>query len=157
EAWPLLAEAYARTRQPAKANEVLAEMAAALKKREPGDDTSDAKKRSYAYHAGIYWQAVAKVADVEKRKLDALTAYQTAMAVRVKGSPMPDELNNNTQRLWKELGGTDQGWRAFQARLDSKSKFESAEVATWDTKNTVLPEFDLTDLDGRKWTLADLK
>ncbi|HEX3186319.1 MAG TPA: redoxin family protein [Pyrinomonadaceae bacterium] len=157
EAWPLLAEAYARTRQPAKANEVLAEMAAALKKREPGEDASDSNKRSYAYHAGIYWVAVAKVADVEKRKLDALTAYQTAMAVRVKGSPIPDELNNDTQRLWKELGGTDQGWRAFQARLDSKSKFESAEVATWDTKNTVLPEFDLTDLDGRKWTLADLK
>jgi thiol-disulfide isomerase/thioredoxin len=157
EAWPLLAEAYARMKQPAKANEVLVEMAAALKKREPGENDSDSKKRSYAYNAGIYWEAVAKVADVEKRKLDALTAYQTAMAVRIKGSETPDELNNNTQRLWKELGGTDQGWRAFQARLDAKRKFESAEVATWDTKNTVLPEFDLTDLDGRKWKLADLK
>ena len=157
ESWPLLAEAYARTKQPAKANEVLAEMAAALKKKEPGENASDTKKRAYAYNAGIYWEAVAKVAEAEKRKLDALTAYQTAIAVRLKGSPVPDDLNNSTQRLWKELGGTDQGWRAFMARVDAKSKPESAEVATWNTKNTALPEFDLTDLDGGKWSLADLK
>jgi thiol-disulfide isomerase/thioredoxin len=62
------------------------------------------------------------------------------------------------QRLWKELGGTDQGWKAYLARNDvSKTKVASAELATWDSKNTVLPEFDLTDLEGRKWSLADLK
>ena len=157
EAWPLLAEAYARTKQPAKANEVLGEMAAALKKKEPGENASDSKKRAYAYYASIYWQAVAKVAEADKRKLDALTAYQTAIAVRLKGSPPPDELNNTAKRLWKELGGTDQGWSAFMARVDAKSQPESAEVATWNTKNTALPEFDLTDLDGGKWSLADLK
>ncbi len=55
------------------------------------------------------------------------------------------------------MGGTDQGWRAYLARVDSKSKFESAEIATWDSKNTALAAFDLTDLTGRKWSLADLK
>ena len=155
QAWPLMAETYARTNQPAKATAVLAEMARALKEKEPGENATDSKKKAYAYNAGIYWEAVAKVAEADKRKLDALTAYQTAMAVRGKSSP--DELNKTVQRLWKDLGGTDQGWRAFMARVDSKNKFESAEEATWDTKNTVLPEFDLTDLDGRKWTLADLK
>ena len=155
--WPLLAEAYARTKQPAKANEVLAEMSEALKKKEPGENASDAKKRGYAYNAGIYWEAVAKVAEHENRKLDALTAYQTSISVRLKGSPVPDELNKNTQRLWKELGGTDQGWRAFLARVDAKGKPESAEMATWNTKNTAMPEFDLTDLDGGKWSAANLK
>src|SRR5262249_53316085 len=64
-----------------------------------------------------------------------------------------------TQRLWKELGGTDQGWRAYLARVDSKSggKPASAEVSTWNTKNFPMVEFDLTDLEGRKWSLADLK
>jgi thiol-disulfide isomerase/thioredoxin len=157
QSWPLLAEAYARIRQPAKANEVLAEMAEALKKKEPGENASDAKKRAYSYNAGIYWEAVARVAEFDNRKLDALTAYQTSIAVRLKGSPLPDELNNNTQRLWKELGGTDAGWRAFMARVDAKARAESAEVATWNTKNTALPEFDLMDLDGGKWSLADLK
>jgi thiol-disulfide isomerase/thioredoxin len=157
----LLAEAYARTKQPAKANEVLAEMAEALKKKEPGENASDARKRSYAYNSGIYWQAVAKVAEAEQRKLDALMAYQTAAALRPKSAAPSaggkDQLMENTQRLWKELGGTDQGWRAYLARVDSKSKPEAAEVATWDTKNTALAAFDLMDLEGRKWSLADLK
>ena len=42
-------------------------------------------------------------------------------------------------------------------RIDSKSKPESAELATWNTKNKPMAEFDLTDLEGRKWSLADLK
>jgi len=157
QAWPLLAEAYARTKQPVKANQVLVEMAASLKKKEPGENATDAKKRSYTYNAGIYWETVAKVAEAEQRKLDALTAYQTALAVRSRGSAQPDELRDNTQRLWKELGGTDQGWSAYLARVDSKSKPEAAEVATWNSKNTAMADFDLTDLEGRKWTLADLK
>ena len=158
QTWPLMAEAYARTKQPAKAGEVLAEMAEALKKKEPGEKATDARKRAYAYNATVYWQAVGKVAEAEQRKLDALTAYQTALSVRLNNpSTGKDELRDNTQRLWKELGGTDQGWRAYLARVDAKSKPASAEVATWDTKNTAMAEFDLMDLDGRKWSLADLK
>jgi thiol-disulfide isomerase/thioredoxin len=157
QSWPVLAEAYARTKQPAKASALLAEMGEALTKREPGENATDIKKRGYAYYAGIYWETVAKVAEADGRKLDALTAYQTAVSVRLKGMPVPDEVNENTKRLWKELGGTDQGWRAYLARVDSKIKPESAEIASWNTKNSAMAEFDLTDLDGRKWSLADLK
>ena len=157
--WPILAEAYARIKQPDKAAAVLAEMAGALKKKEPGEKATDQQKRSYAYNAGVYWRAVAKVAEAEQRKLDALAAYQTALSVRrsTPAAGSKDELMESTQRLWKELGGTDQGWRAYLARADAKSKPETAEVATWDTKNTALASFDLTDLEGKKWTPADLK
>ena len=159
--WPLLAEAYARTKQPAKAGEVLAEMAVDLKKKEPGEKATDNWKRTYAYNATIYWQAVAKVAEAEQRKVDALMAYQAALFERPKSSVpsagSKDELSDNAQRLWKELGGTAQGWRAYLRRIDSKSKPESAELATWDTKNKAMAEFDLMDLEGRKWSLADLK
>jgi thiol-disulfide isomerase/thioredoxin len=159
QSWPILAEAYARTKQPAKAAATLAEMAAALKKKEPGEKATDQQKRSYYYNAGLYWQTVAKVAEAEQRKLDALTAYQTVLSVR-RSTPRAgskDEVMENTQRLWKELGGTDQGWRAYLARVEAKGKPETAEVATWDTKNTALAAFDLVDLEGRKWSLADLK
>jgi thiol-disulfide isomerase/thioredoxin/tetratricopeptide (TPR) repeat protein len=161
QTWPLLAQAYARLKQTAKAKEVLAEMAEALKKKEPGEKASDNRKRSYTTSAVAYWQTVAKVAEAEQHKLDALTAYQTALSLSPKSpassAGSKDDLTENTQRLWKELGGTDQGWRAYLARVDSKSRPESAEVVTWDTKNKALPEFDLTDLEGRKWSLADLK
>jgi thiol-disulfide isomerase/thioredoxin len=87
-----------------------------------------------------------------------MTAYQTALAFRTYKQTGKDELSDNAQRLWKELGGTDQGWEAYLARTEaSKSKVATAEVATWDTKNTDMAAFDLTDLQGRKWSLADLK
>jgi thiol-disulfide isomerase/thioredoxin len=156
DGWPLLAEVYARIKQPEKAQAVLAQLAefTAPKKTPETDD----QKRSAAYNQTVYWQAVGKVADIEQRKLDALTAYQTALSFRIGSGGKEDELSNNAQRLWKELGGTDQGWKAFLARNESsKSKLSSAEAATWDSKNTALAEFELTDLEGRKWSHTDLK
>jgi thiol-disulfide isomerase/thioredoxin len=157
ESWPIMAEAYARLKQPDKAREVLAQLADIANKKLP-EPASDAQTRGAAYNQSVYWQAVGKVAEAELRKLDALTAYQTALVLRPNPPAAKDELNTNTQRLWKELGGTDQGWSAYLARTEAaKSKVGSAEVATWDTKNTLLPEFELSDLDGRKWSLTDLK
>ena len=158
QTWPLLAEAYARTKQTENAREVLSQMTADLKQQKP----TLKKKTVYANYQSAYWQATAKVAEAEQRKLDALMAYQTALAIRPKSAApkswKPDELSDNTQRLWKELGGTDQGWQAYLASTEiSRGKPEEAETLTWDAKSAVLPEFDLTDLQGRKWTLANLK
>ena len=154
EAWPMLADAYARLKQPDKAREVLAQLAGILQKLQ----TNDTQKRVFAYEQTVYWQATAKVAEAEQRKLDALTAYQTALTFRMMKPANKDELSDNTQRLWKELGGTEQGWQAYLARSEgAKNKLGTAETATWDTKNSALPAFDLTDLQGRKWSLADLK
>lgn len=156
DAWPLMAEAYARTKKFEKAREVLAQLAEIANEKSVGP-VSDARKRSNAYYQSIYWQAVGKVAELEQRKLDALMAYQTALNFRP-NVPVKDELSEDAQRLWKELGGTDEGSRAYLARTEAtKGKVGSAEVATWDKKNTALPEFELTDLEGRKWSGADLK
>ncbi len=162
QSWPLLAEAYARLKQPDKAREMLAQMSEALKAQKPNDKAKDSLKMGYASYQATYWQTTAKVAEIEQRKLDALMAYQTALAFRPKAAaPKPgkkDELSDNAQRLWKELGGTEQGWQAYLARNEaSKNMTEVAAAAAWDAKNTPLPDFDLTDLQGRKWKLADLK
>ena len=157
ESWPLLAEAYARLKQPDKAREVLAKLAALSATNKQLNDT---QKRAFAHYQAVYWQAAGKVAEAEQRKLDALMAYQTALTFRptAPASGKKDEWNENAQRLWKELGGTDQGWSAYLARNEvSKSKVGSAEVAVWDSKNIALPDFELSDLQGRKWTPADLK
>ena len=156
DGWPILAEAYARLKQPEKAQAVLAQLADLATPKKPAE--SDAQKRNAAYTQTVYWRTVGKIAEVQQRKLDALTAYQTALSFQLSPAGKDDELTGNTQRLWKELGGTDQGWKAYLARNDaSKSKLATAEPAAWDSKNTALAEFDLTDLEGRKWTPADLK
>ncbi len=158
EGWPLLAEAYARLKQPEKAQAMLAQLADLALPKKPAESLDDRQKRSAAYSQTLYWQVVGKVAEAQQRKLDAMTAYQTALSFRLGPVGKEDELTDNTQRLWKELGGTDQGWKAFLARNDaSKSKLAAAEPAAWDNKNKALAEFDLMDLAGRKWTPADLK
>ncbi|HEU4508921.1 MAG TPA: redoxin family protein [Pyrinomonadaceae bacterium] len=159
ESWPSLAEAYARLKQPEKAREVLVKI---FQLSSSNKQLNDTQKRAYAYDQTVYWRTVGKVAEVEQRKLDALMAYQTALTFRLAapttGPGKKDELSESAQRLWKELGGTDQGWNAYLARnVVDKSKVGSAEVATWDSKNITLPEFELSDLQGRKWSTADLK
>jgi thiol-disulfide isomerase/thioredoxin len=160
--WPILAEAYAKLKRPEKAREALAQMSEALKKERPDEKAKQSAKMSYAYNQVTYWQTAAKVAEAENRKLDAMTSYQTALSFRPKsGAPKQgkkDELADNAQRLWKELGGTDEGWSAYLARNEaSKSSTEVAEAATWDSKSQALPDFALTDLQGKSWKLADLK
>ena len=164
DTWPLLAEVYARLKQPDKAREVLAQLADLVKPKE--SSKTDSQRRTYAYDQTTYWHAVGKVAEIEQRKLDALTAYQIVLLFRDRPSTpksgkkddKKDELIETTERLWKELGGTDQGWSAYLARIDvPKNKLESAEIVSWDTKNTDLAAFELTDLQGKNWSLADLK
>jgi len=156
DSWPLMAEAYARTKKFDKAREVLAQLANIANEKKTDEQSSDAQKRAVAYYQSVYWQAVGKVAQFEGRKVDALMAYQTSIILSP-NSPSK-EFNDNVQLLWKELGGTDQGWQAYLARTGAtKSRLGTAAVTTWDKKNTLLPEFELTDLDGRKWSLADLK
>ena len=156
ESWPLLIEAYAELKQPDKAREVLAQMVDSLKKLKPADDAKAGEKTWYAAHQIAYWQAVGKLADTENRKLDALASYQTALSFRAKTPKVKDDLKENIDRLWKELGGTEEGRNALLSRNDVKKAAEATEES-WDTVNKPLADFALTDLQGKKWLLADLK
>src|SRR5262245_14406008 len=60
--WPMLAEAYAKLKQPEKAREALALMSEALKKEKPGDKEKQGMKMSYANKQVTYLQTTAKVA-----------------------------------------------------------------------------------------------
>lgn len=160
--WPVLAEAHAKLKQPEKAREVLSAMVAALKAEKPDEKAKSSAKSSYTSHQVTYWETVGKVSEAESRKLDALTAYQTAMAFRPKkaataGEEKKDELADNARRLWKELGGTDDGWQAYLARNEASRSASEATESTWDTRNQTLPDFTLADLQGKTWKLADLK
>lgn len=161
-AWPLLAETYAKLRQPGKAREMLAEIAEAVKKDKPDDKAGASARSRYQGQIGLYWETVAKVAEIENRKLDRLMALQTALSFRPKiyapGPGKKDELADQAAALWKELGGTDEGWQAYLARNEAtKPSLEIAEATGWSEKTQALPEFSLTDLSGKKWQLADLK
>jgi thiol-disulfide isomerase/thioredoxin len=161
--YSVLVDAYLKLQQPAKAREVLAQMAAALAKERPAESAKNREKIDYAEHQSTYWERMAKLAEAESRKLDALMCYQNALAFRPRRDEKakqdkPDELADRTQQLWKELGGTEEGWRAWLARSEaSKAAIETASMTPWEKQDKPLPDFALADLQGRVWKLADLK
>jgi len=160
--WPMLAEAYLKSSQPGKAREVISQMVAALAKEKPAASAKNEEKLTYANNQTSYWKWNGRLAETERRKLDALTSYQTALSFRPKNDKKKaddkDELAEDAQRLWKELGGTDEGWQAYLSRNETaKSATEVANAEMWNPKSQALPDFALTDMQGKLWKLADLK
>jgi hypothetical protein len=158
----VLAEAYARLRQFEKARETLAQMAEALNIGKMNEKGNQPVKSGDVYHRMRYWQAIATVAESESRKRDVLTAYLTALSHRAKSDlPAPsgmDELTDHARRLWKEVGGSEEGWQAYLASNEiSRGATEIVSGGTWNSPNTVLPDFTLADLTGKKWQFSDLK
>ena len=104
------------------------------------------------------WKVKAKWAEVNGRKLDAMFLYRAAIDSRPKGYQTPpgdvDEVQESYARLWKDLGGSDDGRQAW---LTGVANAEVANDARWEKAKKDLPEWVLTDLQGKTWKLVDFK
>jgi thiol-disulfide isomerase/thioredoxin len=100
------------------------------------------------------WEQRAALAAAEGHTLDASAMLLTASAL----APKRKELAEKAQALWRQAGGTPESWALLTA---AQAKPAGATVATeqsgWEKVSTVLKPFDLGALDGRRWTLDDLK
>jgi thiol-disulfide isomerase/thioredoxin len=140
EAAHILLDCYAVTKQPLKAKEVLADLASIDSSKQP-----------------MNWEMLslrAQVAEIEGRKLDALMMYRRALDERGPSPPRigPDKLVDNFQRLWKQMGGTQEG---LGLPAEKKKIAESTE-SRWVRSKSTLPPFSLKDFEGRSWSLAKL-
>jgi thiol-disulfide isomerase/thioredoxin len=152
----ILTDAYLKMHQPEKAREILYQAETLLgeyKAERPATEGG-----MLAYLEGTYWEMMARVAEAQGRKLDALACYQNALA---HPHPHPgadkkeDDPAKAARALWRSLGGTEEGWQAWIApRAPSTA---SAGEANWTKLAKPLQEFALADLSGRTWRLADLK
>lgn len=156
EAWPVLINIYLALKQPDKSREVISLMTDSLNKLTSSEKSNNDEKILYSWQQSTYWAAVGKIAEFENRKLDALMSYQTAMSLRPKAPKKDDEIKNSFDRVWKELGGTSEGLTALSKSKDS-NKNTANTASSWNEKNDPLVDFDLTDLQGKKWKRADLK
>ena len=97
----------------------------------------------------------AQAAEVLGRKLDALVTYRAALYLRPPGPTPRDggKLQENIDRLWKELGGTPAAWSLFAA----KTKPTEVSDSRWERPRNPLPMFSLSDLEGKTWKLASLE
>jgi thiol-disulfide isomerase/thioredoxin len=137
----MLLECYVATKQTAKAHDFDAELAKV-------DQSKSGNKTTLLYLRGL-------IAELEGRKLDALLLYRASVQARTRKIPvgMDDPTSEAADRLWKELGGTAVGL----ALLTEKPKIVEVSDSRWERPKNPLPDFTVTDIEGKPVKLADFR
>jgi thiol-disulfide isomerase/thioredoxin len=104
------------------------------------------------------WKIKAKWAELNGHKLDALLMYRASLDARrpgfkIRGKEI-DQSKEGYARLWKELGGTDDGRQAW---LTAVAGAKVAAEGGWTKASKDLPAWELSDLNGKLWKLSELK
>lgn len=105
-----------------------------------------------------YWLNRARLALIEKHAQDALTYYQMAFVTRTSepkayGGRVDDELSDEARALWKQQGGSEAAY-AFWSHPAAAA--EAAKEGRWEKATKKIPDFELSDLNGKIWRLKDL-
>lgn len=106
-----------------------------------------------------YWQDRGLLAVMEGHKADALAYYRLALesrpeAEKMRGGVLHDKLADEAHALWKEMGGSESAWAAWNPTGPKATA--NADAARWEKPKQALPAFTLSDLSGKTWKLADL-
>jgi peroxiredoxin len=107
-----------------------------------------------------YFIYSAQLAQAEEKNADALAFYQ-----RVVGNPyFRREYNryvNETRALWKQMGGSDEGWVLFSAVPELPAGVpkghRGVSFPPWIVLDFKLPELNAPGSDSRTWTLKDFE
>jgi peroxiredoxin len=102
-----------------------------------------------------YLLDAAHVAGAQGHKPDALLYYSEAF----RESPDDSSAETHARQLWKELGGTEEGfnaWTSTIARIDRTAPPTNQDRSPWTPMNKPLTAFHGADTNGRVWTIEDL-
>jgi beta-lactamase regulating signal transducer with metallopeptidase domain/predicted Zn-dependent protease len=159
QGWSTLAEAYVGMKQFDKARATLDQMKAYLAKQDTASGVN--------YLATEVQFLQGRLAEAENRKAEALSLYQSVLRERAKGdwlvSITPGGQPENpvmvrAAKLWQELSRPEPAWQSFVAGLQTiRSEQQKKNAAKWQSVETPLPNFRLTDAQGKTWQLSDLK
>jgi thiol-disulfide isomerase/thioredoxin len=121
------------------------------------NDLADLKPETPKQHTSLL-AVKGKWAELNGRKLDALLLYREVLDGRPPDFKPPrderDEIPERYDRLWKELGGTEEG----RAILAKKAKTtEVASASGWEKPTKDMPAWELPDLKGKTWKLSSLQ
>jgi thiol-disulfide isomerase/thioredoxin len=140
--------------------EILVDAARVLQKPEIAKAAMEklsAEKPDNKYFVVHVWEIKGKWAELNGKKLDALLMYRASLDSRVVGYKVrgkKDDAKEGYDRLWKELGGTDSGADAW---LVAVAGAKTDADGGWERVGKDLPDAKLVDLNGKTWTLSDLK
>ena len=160
EGGPLTIDSYLRRRMFSEARQVLHDMGSRLQESQPAPDATDQAKKGFTHKRSLLWEMRGRLAEAEGRKPDAAVSYLTAAHFNPEPSrPRVFRVNpaERARVLWKEMGGTLEGLQAFNEQISSSTKGEEPSATRWGKSEKPLPDFEITDIQGRLWRLADLK
>ena len=124
------------------------------KPRDPAAIMMDSAVKGLPGEEASFQESLAKLASAESRKLDALSFYQAALRASASGNrSQRDSLTAKAQALWKELGGTGEGWQNWLAQSATPVAGSPSKPgdAAWTRMERALPEFELADMKGKTW------
>ena len=153
-------DGYLRLKQAEKAQLDLAQIDVRLQELKPLAGDKQDRKDQCSSQESSYWGLMGRLAELQSRKLDAMAFYENGLLKRLEARQKPetgmkDELAENARSLWNDLGGTDEGWKVWYGRAADALARQA--TLTWEEVNLPLPSFELTDLHGKTWQVADLK
>jgi hypothetical protein len=153
-------DAYIRLRESDKAQSALTESSGVLQALKSQINDEDKLRHAYSNQESFYWFAMADLATLQNHQLDAMAFYQSALLDSLDAAESADlkargRLEKDARTLWASLGGTDDGWKSWYGnRADALA---SQSHLSWENAQDPLPPFQLTDLQGKTWRVADLK
>jgi len=155
-----LTDGYLRLKQADKAQIELAQMDERLQDLKTLAGDKQSRKDESTGKESDYWGLMGRLAELQNRQLDAMAFYENGLLKRLAARQKPetgvkDELAENAQALWKNLGGSDEGWKIWYGR--PADALAQQATLTWEEANLPLPTFQLADLQGKTWQMADLK
>jgi thiol-disulfide isomerase/thioredoxin/tetratricopeptide (TPR) repeat protein len=148
EGFAIIADAYLELDKPFKAREALDRLQDWL------EQNKTARTAQYTSTQAQYYTAMARLAEKQGSKLDALTYYERAIAISRTNS------SERAHALWKELGGTNEGWLIFSNPPASTSATPGSTAPRVTSRAQVgkpLPPLTLKDFEGKTWTLASFQ
>jgi thiol-disulfide isomerase/thioredoxin len=152
-----LCEAYVRLGRLASVKDLLIQQDDILNRLRPADSAPTGDKFRFAEDEALFWYLKGLFAEAERRKADALINYRNSISTFPPRRPSPDrrdQVMHSAQRLWKELGGTAQGWNDWAAHSPLRN-FDAGSGAgnAW----SKLPvDLTFSDVLGRQYHPKDL-
>lgn len=147
------------------AAELLADLGARLDELDPGAEAEGREALAHTGYQASLWEARAELAEAGGRPADAV-AYLLRAASATPSErpywlqgPRPDEARARAAELWAGLGGSEEGLAALEgaAAGGAGEGAALADFSPWVEASEPLPPFELADLSGKVWKLADLR
>ncbi|HET9180220.1 MAG TPA: TlpA disulfide reductase family protein [Terriglobia bacterium] len=154
------AQGYLELKEDLKARQTLQQFDERLQDLKALAGDKEGRRKECLGRESAYWGLMGRLAELEGHKQDAMGYYESALLERLEAQEkpetgLPDELADRAHRLWTSLGGAEDGWNVWYGVREKA--LASLATLTWENANQPLPPFKLTDLNGKTWTLADLK